>query len=90
MASLVGIVPSLCSCGVPIGRLQVRFEDLVKKGKSFNEAMVELFEEYEPKMCCRTQFLNPLRYIPDDTFDKRISDKDRFIYKSNYKPRNPL
>lgn len=89
MASLVGIIPPLCSCGKAIGRLQVDFEDKIKR-KDFNESMIEVFSDFEPQMCCRVQFLNPQRFIPDDTFDKRTSNLDKFDYTPLIKPRNPL
>lgn len=87
MASLVGIIPPICSCDVNIGRLQANYEKLVET-MSYKDAIIQVFDGYEPKMCCRIQFLNPLRYIPDDTFDKRVSEGDKFIYEPSYKAKN--
>ena len=95
MASLVGIIPPLCSCGKAIGRLQADFEDTIKQ-KDFNETMVSVYSDpagsggFEPQMCCRIQFLNPQRFIPDDTFDRRTSNGDKFDYVPSVKPRIPL
>lgn len=91
MASIVYIIPPVCTCGTLIGRLQYKYENYLKT-MEFPEAILATFGGDEPKMCCRRHFAGPQMHIPDHSFDTRVSDGEKFIYKETqpkYNPTNP-
>jgi len=55
------IIPVRCfSCGKPVGHLWVKFQELVKSGKTTKEALDELGLK---RYCCRALFLGHLELI---------------------------
>lgn len=72
MSKIAIILPPVCSCNRPLGRLQYDFESLTASGVSMVDACTQLGLNL---MCCRNQVLNSSLYFIQSQNIERVCDR---------------